>query len=443
MLRDLTHLYVDKGYVAARAYVPEQDIARTRLLRLVVAEGALSDIYLNGKPAPRSGVLGTAFPGLRGRIVNIRDTEQGLDQINRLSSNNAKTAMLPGPDDGSSILNVENEPAAPWHLSFANSNLGQKSTGYSKSSVSFSMDNMLGFNDRLELHLRTHGSRLSVGRGGRGQERQFLGGISIPYGYWTFDVNGSWYDYDSAVPGNFGPINSSGDSRQLDFGIDRVVHRDKNPITTVNAALTYKETNNFLLGNIIEVGSRRYTVGSLGISHSRQMLGGTWAFDAAYEQGLNLFGAVDPDDPGSAGADPRFAKFTGTISATTPIELAKQRLELSSLLSAQYSADGLFGAEQMGLGSYSNVRGSRESVIFGNSGMFIRNELLWPLCAMGRKRRGKHLARRASALSPGSTMAACLRKPATTLRAATSRGGRSARGSLVASSISTSVIRTF
>jgi hemolysin activation/secretion protein len=376
-MRDLTHLYLDKGFVAARVYVPEQDIAKAKILRLIVAEGTLSDIYLNGKPAPASGVLATAFPGLRGRIVNMRDVEQGLDQINRLSSNDAKTAMLPGPEDGTSIVNVENAHAAPWHLSFANSNLGQESTGYSKSSVSFSMDNMLGWNDGWNFTYERTGPDYPWDEDGDGKSDSFSGGVSVPYGYWTFAVDGSWYDYDSSVPGNFGQIDTSGDSRQLGFNADRVVHRDSVSITTVNAALTYKETNNFLLGNIIEVGSRRYSVGSLGISHSRQMLGGTWAFDLAYEQGLDLFGAVDPDDPGAAGADPLFAKFTGTISATTPFELVKQRFELSSLLSAQYSADSLFGAEQMGLGSYSNVRGTRESVLFGNSGMFIRNDLVW------------------------------------------------------------------
>ncbi len=96
LLRDLTHLYLDKGFASARVYVPAQDIAKTKTLRLVAIEGTLGDIYVNGKPAPGSGMIATAFPGMKGQVTNLRDIEQGLDQINRLTFNNAKTAMLPG-----------------------------------------------------------------------------------------------------------------------------------------------------------------------------------------------------------------------------------------------------------------------------------------------------------------------------------------------------------
>ena len=67
LLRKITHLYLDRGFIASRAYVPEQDIAAARALRLVVVEGSLSEIYLNGKPAPGSRLLKTAFPGVAGR----------------------------------------------------------------------------------------------------------------------------------------------------------------------------------------------------------------------------------------------------------------------------------------------------------------------------------------------------------------------------------------
>ncbi|MBY3575194.1 ShlB/FhaC/HecB family hemolysin secretion/activation protein, partial [Rhizobium laguerreae] len=100
VLRDVTHLYIDHGYVTSRAYVPQQDIRKTRILRLLVVEGTLSDIYFNGQKVAGSGSLATAFPGLIGRVVNIRDIEQGLDQMNRLQANDAKSAMLPGPKDG-------------------------------------------------------------------------------------------------------------------------------------------------------------------------------------------------------------------------------------------------------------------------------------------------------------------------------------------------------
>ncbi|MBB4441967.1 MULTISPECIES: ShlB/FhaC/HecB family hemolysin secretion/activation protein [Rhizobium] len=377
VLRDVTHLYIDHGYVTSRAYVPQQDIAKTRILRLLVVEGTLSDIYLNGRKVAGSGSLATAFPGLIGRVVNIRDIEQGLDQMNRLQANDAKSAMLPGPKDGTSILNIENRPGRPWHVSLGNNNLGQESTGFSRSSASLGFDDLLDINDQWSFSYEHTGPDYPWSNDGRGYGNSYSGSVSVPYGYSTVSLNGSWYQYESAVEGNFSTLETSGNSGQAGVGVDRVVLRDKDSITTVRSNLTYKQTNNFLLGNLIEVGSRRYTVGEIGISHSRRMFGGIWVFDASYDRGLGLFDAVEPGDPGAGNADPRFSKFNATITVTQPFQAIGRQFELTSLVSGQYSPDNLLGAEQISLGSYSNVRGTRESVLFGNNGMFSHNEIVW------------------------------------------------------------------
>jgi hemolysin activation/secretion protein len=328
LLRDLTVLYLDKGFITTRVYVPQQDMAKTKRLRLVVVEGKLADIYLNGKPAPESGALRTAFPALRGTITNMRDIEQGLDQINRLGSNSAKTAILPGPDADSSILNVENKPGNPFHFSLANSNLGQKSTGFSKSSVSLTADGLIGINDMLSFTYEHSGPDYPWNDDGVGKSNSYSGNFSVPYGYWTLSANGSWYEYKSSVPGNFSTMETTGDSKQAGFGLDRVILRDRDSITTAKSGLTYKQTNNFLLGSKIENGSRQYTVGSLGISHSRSMFNGLWVFDATYDQGLDLLGAVEKGTPGAGGANPKFSKLNAAINISRPFELAGQRFEL-------------------------------------------------------------------------------------------------------------------
>ncbi len=377
LLKSITDLYMDKGYITARVYVPEQDIENTKELRLVAAEGALSDIYLNGQPAQDSRLLATAFPGMKGKPVNMRDVEQGLDQINRLSSNNAKTSMLPGKEPGNSVLNLENKPELPWHFSISNNNLGQQSTGYSKTSMSFRMDNLVNLNDLISLTYDHSGPDYPWPNDGVGQSNSISGSISVPYGYWTFTLNGSFYKYTSSVPGNFGDIDTSGKSGQLGFSVDRVIWRDKDSITTLNAGLSYKETDNFLMGDLIEVGSRQYPVASFGISHSTRMLGGVWVFDLAYNQGLGLFGATNRNDPGAGDAEPEFSKFSGTINVTRPFQLGQQNLQFSTMINGQYSPDNLYGAEQISLGGYSNVRGTRDSILFGNNGAFTRNEILW------------------------------------------------------------------
>lgn len=62
LLKAITDIYLDKGFVTSRAYVPPQDVAGTGLLRLVVVEGTISDIYLNGQPSGRNGSFVPLFP---------------------------------------------------------------------------------------------------------------------------------------------------------------------------------------------------------------------------------------------------------------------------------------------------------------------------------------------------------------------------------------------
>lgn len=376
LMRALTHLYLDRGYVTARVYVPDQDIATSRVLKLAVEEGVLADIYLDGKPSA-SRQLKTAFPGITGRPANIRDIEQGLDQINRLTSQKAKTAMLPGSEAGAAILDVGIERGEPWHFSIGNSNLGQKQTGISKSNVSWRHDNLLDLNDLWSFTYEHSGPDYPSDDDGFGESNSYAGSLSIPYGYWTVTASGSWYEYSSGVEGNFSTMQTSGTSGQFGLTAERVIHRGQDSLTLISLGLDYNQTDNFLLGNRIEVGSRQYSVGALGLSHSTRLFGGSWSFDLGVDQGLDLFGAVEPGSPSAGEADPHFTKLGATISTTTPFDLAGQNFIASAIASGQVSGDNLFGAEQMSLGSHTNVRGSRDSLIYGNNGFFVRTELTW------------------------------------------------------------------
>ncbi len=377
LLRAVTNVYLDRGYITSRAYVPEQDLVATRILRIKVVEGVLEKIEINGKEASGSTTLATAFPGMLGETANMRDVEQGLDQLNRLRSNKAKSEFLPGTAEGSSTLNISLEQGRPWHVTVGNNNLGQESTGYSKSSVAVTYDDLLGLNDLMSFSYERSGPDYPGGGDGRGSSNSYSGNVSIPWGYWTVSLNGSWYDYKSMVPAAFSDVETTGTSGQAGFDIERVVQRGADSLTKVHGGLLYKETDNFLLGQKLEVGSRRYTVGSFGVSHSQRMFGGLWNFDAQIDQGLGILGAIDPGAPAAGEAEPRFTKLYASLSAARPVDLGFTAFELNSQFNMQLSGDNLLGSEQMALGGWSTVRGSRESKLFGNNGFFVRNEVSW------------------------------------------------------------------
>ncbi|ENN94743.1 ShlB/FhaC/HecB family hemolysin secretion/activation protein [Bartonella vinsonii] len=376
MIKQLTKLYLDKGYVTARFYIPDQDIKSSKTLKFVVVEGKLSEIYYNGSPASRyNNVVWSAFPGFKGRILNMRDIEQGLDQINRLASAHAQSELLPGREEGSTIVNISNQPGKALRVTISHDNLGQVSTGYARYSAGLKVENILGINDAWDFSYQRSEPDYWGESKQEGHSNNISASVSLPYGYWTFGLNGSVYDYQSIIKGNFTEIETTGNSSELHGSASKVIHRDSVSLTTLNLGFSYKRTNNYLLGNKIEVGSRQYSVANLGISHSRQMLGGTWTFDVSYLQGLGLFHSVKKHDPGAGDAEPRFAKFTGTLSTMIPFKVGGLDFILNTLLMGQYSPHNLLGAEQISLGGASNVRGTRESLLFGNNGFFSRNDL--------------------------------------------------------------------
>ena len=116
ILESVTFLYVDAGYVASRAYLPPQDLS-DGILDIVIVEGTLESIVIDGEPGNHPARIQTAFPGMKGRPVNLRDIEQGLDQLNRLSSIDARMELQAGTRPGGSVLHVFTSRSLPVHLS--------------------------------------------------------------------------------------------------------------------------------------------------------------------------------------------------------------------------------------------------------------------------------------------------------------------------------------
>ena len=104
LLGTLTRDYIERGFVTSRVYLPPQDL-RTGVLRLRVVEGTIGKYELAQVGAPReSAWLRGAFPARPGELLNLRDLEQGLDQLNQLQSNHATLDLQPGAEPGQSVV---------------------------------------------------------------------------------------------------------------------------------------------------------------------------------------------------------------------------------------------------------------------------------------------------------------------------------------------------
>lgn len=186
-VRDVTQDYLSRGFITSRAWLPEQDISGGTLV-IAVTEGKVETITLDGH---QENALWMAFPRAEGQILNLRDTEQGLEQLNRLNSRSLTVDILPGSREGFS--RVELVPVSqrfPVSLDVGADNSGHKSTGSGQMNARLTADNLLGLAYQWTL---AAGSDSEYHHDRRSRSMQ--GGVSVPYGYWLFSAQYAWSDF--------------------------------------------------------------------------------------------------------------------------------------------------------------------------------------------------------------------------------------------------------
>ena len=379
IVRAVTNLYVEKGFVTARASLPQQDIADGSL-EILVMEGHVEGFDLKGVSEAEQRQLATAFPGLEGELLNLRDLEQGLDQMNRLASNNATMKMEPGQERGGSIVAIENQKSKPWRASFGLDNSGYKSTGNRQRTMTLGYDNYLNLNETYSLTLSQDDHANDLGKGAN----EASGYFSIPYGYWTLTYSGSYSDSLSTITGTSATYRSESTTRTHQVDVDRVLHRNADGKTTGTLGLKTYSSKSYIDGTELDSSSYRFTSLSGSLAHTRKLFGGSLSLEGTYTRGVRMLGA-DKDAPfvekGTARA--QFTKAEADVSYFRAFQLAEQNLSYSGSLSAQWSPHTLPSTEQLSLGSESTVRGFKESTTSGDIGGYIQQEIAWTLPQTG------------------------------------------------------------
>lgn len=370
IVRAVTNLYGERGYVTSRATLQPQDIGDGEL-EILVIEGRIEGFDWNGEDVTERAERVTAFPGTVGEILDLRDVEQGLDQLNRLRSNNAKMKLVPGAAPGGSRVAIENEPRKRWRVSAGFDNSGSDPTGDIQHKGSGEVENLLGLNDSFYVShnqddLENSSQRLS---------RSWSGMASIPYGYWTLSATSSYFQYRSTVQGQAQSFLTSGMSRTNRMSLDRVLHRDSEGKTSGCLSLTHKSVRNYVEDVQLDTSSRKLAILGLSLSHTRKLAGGTARAAVGHETGLPMLGAKNDSSRASGEAEAQFEKVTADLSYAIPFEVLGHNFSWSTVARGQWSNDTLFSTERQSIGSETTVRGFKEESLSGDSGGYVRNEL--------------------------------------------------------------------
>ncbi|MBD9466225.1 ShlB/FhaC/HecB family hemolysin secretion/activation protein [Pseudomonas sp. Pdm06] len=371
LLKVITDHYLEKGLVTSRAYLPQQDLSSGHLQVLVV-EGRLEGLKGAENSQLSDRELAMAFPGKTGDLLNLREMEQMVDQLNRLPSNRAQMELTPGQNIGGSEVRVNNAPQKPWRAGLSRHNDGQKSTGEQQWGASLDWDSPLGLADQLALR----GGHDAVSDHQKTSRNGMLY-YNLPFGWWNLSYTYSESEYRALGQANGFNFKQSGDSQNHQVRLERVVHRDAVSKTSLNTGLSYLRTNNFIEDSKLAESSNRISEAQFGINHGRRIGNAFVNLDLGLQQGIGALDAQGDHEPGPGLPDARYRKYTATLSYLQPFMLGGESFSFSSLMTGQRSEDVLFSPQRMSLGGLSSVRGYKDQTLSGDSGGYWRNDLRW------------------------------------------------------------------
>lgn len=361
ILQTITNYYIDAGYVTSRAsLVTDQNIKESKILQVKIIEGTIEDIELNNKKFNESGRLITAFPGAIGSVLNVKNLEQGISQMNRLASSDITMTLWPGKQVGSTKImlrdSIKEQEKDKVRVSVHYDNYGQDSTGKDRIRLTSEYDNMLSLNDSWTSHIITSRDTNAVTLAS-----------TIPYGYWTMSLSSSYSEFLSVIDRT---AEMFGTTWNHDIGIDRVVNRTRERETRLKASLNVKETERIL--NDIALQPQPLSVMRLGATHTERQENAIWYMDMTYSKGLTILGALE--DSANTGSQTPKAQFNKLDGGITYIHIMNQGGYIQSALRGQYAFDTLYGSEQIHLGDNATVRGFTNSPISGDTGLYTRND---------------------------------------------------------------------
>lgn len=378
--QDLENFYIEKGYSNARVYFDKKTL-KDEILSLFVLEGIVEGIKLENNSKideklsfRKSSKLFMAFPLKKGKVFNMRDFEQGLDQINRLQSSNAKMRSDPGKDGGSSNIIINNQISHPANVTLSYDNSGQESSGKKRKKLALSQDNLFGLYDNLYINY----SKDDEPRQSEKFTKSIYSSFSLPLGYWTFLGSYSESEYLTTISEQNTSYTVSGQTLSKTFQLDRVLKRGKRFKTKLGSELNLKDTASFTQDVINTSGTHKLSILTIFNENTIYTKAGTIFIKPSYVQGLDIFDArSDLKDitVNEAHAQYKLAKLYGYYN--TNFNIPKTKIPLNYLLTfdSQLSQDTLYGTEKFNIGGIYSVRGFDENSISGDNGYYIRNDL--------------------------------------------------------------------
>ncbi|WP_312309397.1 ShlB/FhaC/HecB family hemolysin secretion/activation protein [Stenotrophomonas indicatrix] len=381
VMKRVQNAIIARGYVTTRVLSAPQDL-NTGTLTLSVVPGRFREAVFTEADG-RHPAIANALPIRSGDLLNLRDIEQGLENLQRVPTVTADIKIAPadgeGAAPGQSDLNIDWKQRSPVRASLTLDDAGSQGTGKLQANATLSLDNPLGLNELFYV---------SAGRGvfnGKGKDtNSWTAHYDVPYGYWLFGATASAYDYSQTVVGAYESYDYSGRSGNAEARVDRLLLRNAKTKLGIYGRGWQRTSKNYIDDTEIEVQRRRTSGWELGLTHKQFIGAATLDATLAYRRGTGAFHALRSPEEMAQAWDPtlplegtsRMKLITADAQFSVPFQLGKQRLRYTAAWRAQWNRTPLSPQDRFAIGGRYTVRGfDGESSLSGERGWSLRNDL--------------------------------------------------------------------
>lgn len=366
---NLNTALIEHGYVTSRIGIPSQSLASGNLqfnLQLGRVESVLYKTY--AQPLPWQN----AFPIREGDILNIRNIEQGIEQMKRIGSQNVSVELEPEtkPLATNIVLETTKKPAIHGMISIDDS--GLKDTGKLQWTAAIGVDRVFNANDSLNLSINRDAAQDGERKGSRNHTISY----SIPRGKDTFSISYSDMKYHQTINSMATPFISSSHAKTVRGSWNHVFHRDRTTKRSWDIIISKRNAKNYI--NDVEVAVQRANTASLevGISERRYIKQNTLYSRVAIKQGVGWFGSQP--EYGNGAPSTRFTQLLVDVDYQIPRIWGHRPASITSSFHGQWTLGDkrLFSRDMISLGNRYTVQGfDGENTLMAESGWYMRNEV--------------------------------------------------------------------
>lgn len=352
LMKELENKYIEKGYITVKVRLnTEKSDFENDKISLFILEGKIDKVFYDEKENDFKTFI--TFPRRKDNILNIRDLDQGIDNL----GDDSKLDIKPSDRNEYSNLYIKRKNK-PVSFGINYNDLGQRDTSRHRIKYFLNTHNIFGLNESLDF---SYQNKLQSQYKER-DTRNFSFGVSLPFKYWKFSYNYDSSEYLRTIKAMNRKYRATGLTENQAFALRRVLHRNETHKIDMGGKLTLKDSKNYLDDIRLISSSRKLSILTLDAGYTGRNFSGLLVANIGVSIGLKQFAANKDDEEWyreEYTPKAQFRKYNLDLSWYRPIDKFYYKINTS----AQYSKDILYSQEKIGIGDDMSVRGFKDESI--------------------------------------------------------------------------------